>query len=89
MLRDIDIGFESSYGTNIHTARACELFRDFFETECEVFFVFNGTAANSLALASLCQSYHSLIAHESALLRLMNAARPSFQQRDEAPARLG
>ena len=30
-----------------------------FETDCEVFFVFNGTAANSLALASLCQSYHS------------------------------
>ena len=29
------------------------------ETECEVFFVFNGTAANSLALASLCQSYQA------------------------------
>jgi threonine aldolase len=29
-----------------------------------VFFVFNGTAANSLALASLCQSYHSIICHE-------------------------
>ncbi len=29
------------------------------QRDCEVFFVFNGTAANSLALASLCQSYHS------------------------------
>ncbi len=40
--------------------------RDFFETDCQVFFVFNGTAANSLALASLCHSYHSIICHETA-----------------------
>ena len=31
-----------------------------------MFFTFNGTAANSLALASLCQSYHSVICHEFA-----------------------
>ncbi len=39
------------------TDKASTLIRDTFETDCEVFFVFNGTAANSLALASLCQSY--------------------------------
>ena len=40
--------------------------RDLFQTDCDVFFVFNGTVANSLALASLCQSYHSVICHELA-----------------------
>ena len=29
----------------------------------QVFFVFNGTAANALALAQLCQPYHAVIAH--------------------------
>jgi threonine aldolase len=41
-----------SYGDDPWTARAADLIRDLFETGCEVFFVFNGTAANSLALAS-------------------------------------
>jgi len=61
-----NVGFASSYGDDQWTARACASIRDIFETDCEVFFVFNGTAANSLALASLCQSYHSIICHESA-----------------------
>lgn len=58
-------GYACSYGDDRWTARACSLVRDFFETDCEVFFVFNGTAANSLALASLCHSYNSIICHET------------------------
>ena len=38
------------------TARACDLIREFFETPCEVFFVFNGTAANALALVQKARS---------------------------------
>jgi len=59
-------GYVPSYGDDDYTARACNAIRELFEKECEVFFVFNGTAANSLALASLCHSYHSIICHESA-----------------------
>ncbi|MBT0653880.1 threonine aldolase family protein [Geomobilimonas luticola] len=59
-------GYASSYGDDPWTARACEKLRELFETDCEVFFVFNGTAANSLALAALCKSYHSIICHEMA-----------------------
>jgi len=58
-------GYASSYGDDEWTQKACENIRELFETDCEVFFVFNGTAANSLALASLCHSYHSIICHES------------------------
>src|SRR6516225_2381970 len=54
-------GHATAYGDDTWTARAANAFRELFETECEVFFVFNGTAANSLALASLCQSYHGVI----------------------------
>lgn len=54
-------GHVTSYGEDPWTTKAADAFRELFETECEVYFVFNGTAANSLALASLCQSYHSVI----------------------------
>jgi threonine aldolase len=58
-------GYAASYGDDAWTGRACELLRETFETDCEVFFVVTGTAANSLALASLCHSYHSIICHET------------------------
>jgi threonine aldolase len=61
MIRSND-GYSPAYGDDDYTQQVCDLFRDVFECDCEVFFVFNGTAANSLALAALCQSYHS-IAH--------------------------
>lgn len=58
-------GYVASYGDDAWTDKACLAIRDLFETDCEVFFVFTGTAANSLALASLCKSYHSVICHET------------------------
>jgi threonine aldolase len=65
-LQEADAGYATSYGDDPWTARACDTLRNFFETDCDVYFVFNGTAANSLALASLCQSYHSVICHDTA-----------------------
>ena len=50
-------GFAASYGNDDATRLACDRIREVFEADAEVFFVFNGTAANSIALASLCQSY--------------------------------
>ena len=65
-MQQVNNSFANAYGNDPWTDRACDLLRDFFETDCQVFFVFNGTAANSLALAALCQSYHSIICHELA-----------------------
>ena len=66
------------YGEDSWTRRASELIREVFETQCEVFFVFNGTAANSLALASLCQSYHSILCHEYAHVARDECGAPEF-----------
>jgi threonine aldolase len=60
-LLEANSGYEISYGEDRWTAQVCDELRSVFETDCEVFFVFNGTAANSLALAALCQSYNSII----------------------------
>jgi len=54
-------------------------FRALFETNCEVFFAFNGTAANSLALAALCQSYHGCdLFRDRAMSRPMSCGAPEF-----------
>jgi len=71
-------GYAPSYGDDIHTREAADLFRDVFETDCDVYFAFNGTAANSLALASLCQSYHSIIVHERAHVETDECGAPEF-----------
>ena len=77
-LAEANAGFVPSYGDDDYTARATDLFRRAFETDCDVFFVFNGTAANSLALASMCQSYHSVIAHEVAHIEVDECGAPQF-----------
>lgn len=73
-----NVGRVPSYGLDDWTKRACDALRQFFETDCEVFFVFNGTAANSLALASLCQSYNSVICHELAHIETDECGGPEF-----------
>jgi len=73
-----NIDHVSAYGTDKWTTGACEAIREIFETDCEVFFVFNGTAANSLSLASLCQSYHSVICHSLAHVETDECGAPEF-----------
>lgn len=77
-LEECNAGYHPSYGADAITAKACERFRDFFETDCEVFFVFNGTAANSLSLASLCQSYHSVICSDLSHVETDECGAPEF-----------
>ena len=77
-LQQANDGYQLPYGDDSFTARASEMFRDIFETNCDIYFVFNGTAANSLALASLCQSYHSVITHESAHVETDECGGPEF-----------
>lgn len=77
-LEETNCGYHPSYGADAITAQACERFREFFETDCEVFFVFNGTAANSLALATLCQSYHSVICSDLAHVETDECGAPEF-----------
>src|SRR5260221_2699721 len=71
-------GHEVSYGDDSWTDKAANLLRQVFETDCEVFFVFNGTSANSLSLASLCQSYHSILCHEMAHVEGSECGAPEF-----------
>ena len=77
-MTEANAGHEVSYGNDTWTQRAADLLREIFETDCEVFFVFNGTAANSLSLASLCQPYHSMLCHERAHVETSECGAPEF-----------
>jgi threonine aldolase len=71
-------GHAPAYGDDEWTARASNLLRELFEVDCEVFFAFNGTAANALALSALCQSYHSILCHELAHAETDECGAPEF-----------
>ncbi|HEY6169757.1 MAG TPA: low specificity L-threonine aldolase [Verrucomicrobiae bacterium] len=77
-MEEANHGHARAYGEDPWTQRATDLIRDLFETSCEVFFVFNGTSANSLSLASMCQSYHSILCHELAHIEKDECGAPEF-----------
>lgn len=69
---------EISYGDDKWTRRVVARVREIFETDCEVFLIFNGTAANALALAQLCRSYHGVLCHENAHSQTDECGAPEF-----------
>ena len=77
-LAEANTGHCSGYGDDPWTARACDLIREWFETECAVFLVFNGTAANALALSAVCRPYHAALAHASAHVEHDECNAPAF-----------
>jgi threonine aldolase len=59
-------GHVVGYGDDPYTESATRLFKRYFGEDIEVFFVFNGTAANCLSLKALTNSYHAIICAEAA-----------------------
>ena len=74
----INRGRVPSYGDDASTAEARAYFNALFECTCEVFFVFNGTAANALVLGALCQRHHAVLCHESAHIETDECGAPEF-----------
>src|SRR5213076_1125685 len=77
-LEEANTDAAASYGDDWWTARVCERVREIFETDCDVYFVFNGTGANALALAQLGQPFHSVICHEHAHIQTDECGAPEF-----------
>ena len=71
-------GYTVAYGDDTWTRQATDMMQKVFETDCYVSFVFTGTAANSLTLASMCHSYHSIICPQFAHVAVGECAAPGF-----------
>ncbi len=57
-------GHVVGYGDDPYTASAVRKFREHFGDDVEVFFVFNGTAANVLSLQALTRPFHAVLCPE-------------------------
>ena len=71
-------GHAPGYGADDWTRAATEAIRHAFETDCDVFFVFNGTAANALALAALCRNTDAIVCHALAHVNVDECGAPEF-----------
>jgi threonine aldolase len=75
-LNEINIGHVSGYGEDKYTERATHLFKEEFGSNIAVFFVYNGTGANTLSMAALTRSYHSIICSDIAHLNMHEVTAP-------------
>src|SRR5262249_8687352 len=62
----VNRGHVVGYGDDPYTDSAVVHLKRHFGKDAEVFFVFNGTAANCLSLKAFTSSYHSVICAEAA-----------------------
>ena len=77
-LQEANLQYAPFYGEDRWTARVCDRIREIFETDCDVYFVFTGTAANALALAQLCNPFHSVICHQHSHIETDECGAPEF-----------
>ena len=77
-IQSANTGSAAGYGEDSYTTEARRLFREVFETACEVFFVFNGTAANALVLAAMCQRHHAVVCHALSHVETDECGAPEF-----------
>jgi threonine aldolase len=77
-LQEANADYAAAYGEDRWTARVCDRIREIFETDCDVYFVFTGTAANALALAQVCRPFRSVICHQNAHIQTDECGAPEF-----------
>src|SRR5213594_1766124 len=77
-LQEANTDYAAAYGEDRWTARVYDRIREIFETDCDVYFVFTGTAANALALAQVCKSFHSIICHQHSHIQTDECGAPEF-----------
>ena len=59
-------GLSAGYGEDALTSAAESAVKEVFETDCAVYFVATGTAANALAMSALCPPWGAIYCHEGA-----------------------
>lgn len=60
-LQNVNVGHQMAYGDDEYSKKASKTFKDFFEADVEVQFVFNGTGANIVSLQNMCHSFHGVL----------------------------
>jgi len=77
-LERANTGHAPGYGADDWTRAAKDAVAQLFDIDCDVFFVFNGTAANSLALAAICRNTDAIVCHSMAHINVDECGGPEF-----------
>jgi threonine aldolase len=77
-LADANHGTELAYGADRWSERLDAVFGEFFGTPVRVFAVSSGTAANSLALATMCPPWGTVLTHNEAHIERDECGAPEF-----------
>ncbi|KYG64088.1 threonine aldolase [Bdellovibrio bacteriovorus] len=77
-LSEANIEHAPSYGTDEWTERAEKSFKNHFGEQTQVFFVFNGTAANVTALRALAKPYQAVFCSDVAHIHVDECGAPEF-----------
>lgn len=79
MLEANAAGHAPAYGDDPWTVRAVSAVRGLLDApDAAVHFVFNGTAANAIALSHICRPYHAVIAHAQSHIATDEAGAPGY-----------
>ena len=77
-IQEANSGAAVAYGADAWSERLDAVFGDFFGTPVRVFAVSSGTAANSLALATLCPPWGTVLTHAEAHIERDECGAPEF-----------
>jgi threonine aldolase len=77
-IHEANVGLAKAYGDDLWTQRLDGAFSEHFGTDVRAFVVPTGTAANSLALATLCPPYGAIFAHDEAHIVRDECGAPEF-----------
>ena len=77
-LADANRGHAPAYGGDEWTAAAVAEIRKLFDADCEVFFVYTGTAANSLGVAAMARNTDAVICSNNAHILVDECGAPGF-----------
>jgi threonine aldolase len=77
-LSEANRGAALAYGADAWSERLDEAFGEFFGTKVRVFAVSSGTAANSLAIATLCPPWGTVLTHAEAHIERDECGAPEF-----------
>ncbi len=69
-IKNVNSGHAIGYGDDQYTAKAVELIRNHFGANSEPYFVFTGTGANVLGIATSIRPFHSVFCAESSHIQV-------------------
>lgn len=78
-ISNVNIGHTVGYGDDSYTNEVTRQFRNVFGVPLELFFVYNGTGANVVALQAMTQPFNSIICADTAHINVDECGAPEKQ----------